>query len=91
MNKSLHEGSRPVFKCDGTNSFWCEHGATCVEIAHERSAHRGFAGKHCELAGLPPVVRFSVSIMLNAWLKQVMFASSHFNRLSIPSLSLVNK
>ncbi|XP_020532284.1 neurogenic locus notch homolog protein 1 isoform X2 [Amborella trichopoda] len=43
--------------CDGTNSFWCEHGGTCVELVHgENYSCRclsGFVGVHCEHTGAP--------------------------------------
>lgn len=43
--------------CDGTNSFWCEHGATCEEIVqgekYSCKCPLGFAGEHCEHSGAP--------------------------------------
>ncbi|KAK7394738.1 hypothetical protein VNO78_15275 [Psophocarpus tetragonolobus] len=46
-----------VTMCDGTNSFWCEHGSTCEEIVQgEKYSCRcppGFAGEHCEHYGAP--------------------------------------
>lgn len=46
-----------MIMCDGTNSFWCEHGATCEEIVQGENysckCPHGFAGEHCEHSGVP--------------------------------------
>ncbi|KAK7295108.1 hypothetical protein RJT34_18012 [Clitoria ternatea] len=46
-----------MIMCDGTNSFWCEHGATCEEIVQGEKyfckCPPGFAGEHCEHSGAP--------------------------------------
>ncbi|XP_057980797.1 uncharacterized protein LOC131166348 [Malania oleifera] len=43
--------------CDGTNSFWCEHGGRCEEIVqgenYSCSCPPGYAGSHCEHLGAP--------------------------------------
>ncbi|XP_010255272.1 PREDICTED: delta-like protein 4 isoform X2 [Nelumbo nucifera] len=43
--------------CDGTNSFWCEHGATCQEIVQGENytckCRPGYTGIHCENSGAP--------------------------------------
>ncbi|KAK9143815.1 hypothetical protein Syun_013215 [Stephania yunnanensis] len=43
--------------CDGTNSFWCEHGGSCVEIVQGEkyvcNCTPGFVGEHCEHSGAP--------------------------------------
>ncbi|XP_043716376.1 protein crumbs homolog 1-like [Telopea speciosissima] len=43
--------------CDGTNSSWCEHGATCDEIVHGENytckCLPGYSGIHCEHVGAP--------------------------------------
>ncbi|KAF8380190.1 hypothetical protein HHK36_027672 [Tetracentron sinense] len=43
--------------CDGTNSFWCEHGGNCVEIVHGENytckCPPGYTGLHCEHKGAP--------------------------------------
>lgn len=43
--------------CDGTNSFWCEHGGQCEEIVQGEvytcKCPRGYSGEHCELVGVP--------------------------------------
>ncbi|XP_042475603.1 delta-like protein 4 [Macadamia integrifolia] len=43
--------------CDGTNSFWCEHGATCEEIVQGENytckCLPGYSGVHCEHVGAP--------------------------------------
>ncbi|KAJ0054470.1 hypothetical protein Pint_00465 [Pistacia integerrima] len=43
--------------CDGTNSFWCEHGGSCKEIVqgekYECKCVPGYTGEHCEHRGVP--------------------------------------
>ncbi|RWR89443.1 delta-like protein A [Cinnamomum micranthum f. kanehirae] len=43
--------------CDGTNSFWCEHGAKCNEIVQGEDytciCAPGYSGNHCEHIGAP--------------------------------------
>lgn len=43
--------------CDGTNSFWCEHGGRCNEIIQGENytcdCPPGFIGEHCEHSGAP--------------------------------------
>ncbi|KAB1219473.1 Cadherin-related tumor suppressor [Morella rubra] len=43
--------------CDGSNSFWCEHGGTCEEIVQGENytckCLPGFTGEHCEHSGAP--------------------------------------
>ncbi|GLT84671.1 hypothetical protein SLE2022_028880 [Rubroshorea leprosula] len=43
--------------CDGTNSFWCEHGGICEEIVQGENytcnCRPGFTGQHCENSGAP--------------------------------------
>ncbi|KAI9181534.1 hypothetical protein LWI28_015905 [Acer negundo] len=42
--------------CDGTNTFWCEHGGTCEEIVQGEKyfckCRPGFTGEQCELSGV---------------------------------------
>ncbi|KAL5792357.1 hypothetical protein ACOSP7_000951 [Xanthoceras sorbifolium] len=42
--------------CDGTNTFWCEHGGSCEEIVQGEKyickCRPGFTGEHCELSGI---------------------------------------
>ncbi|EEF50562.1 delta-like protein 4 isoform X2 [Ricinus communis] len=44
-----------MIMCDGTNSFWCEHGGKCVEIVQGENytckCLPGFIGDHCEHSG----------------------------------------
>ncbi|KAI3411239.1 RING-type domain-containing protein [Psidium guajava] len=41
--------------CDGTNSFWCEHGGKCEEIVqgeeYRCQCPPGYTGEHCEYSG----------------------------------------
>ncbi|XXG67103.1 hypothetical protein AAC387_Pa06g0522 [Persea americana] len=43
--------------CDGTSSFWCEHGARCNEIVQGEEytciCAPGYSGNHCEHIGAP--------------------------------------
>ncbi|XP_057827549.2 uncharacterized protein LOC131038953 isoform X1 [Cryptomeria japonica] len=43
--------------CDGTNSFWCEHGGVCEEIIQGENytckCPPGYIGEHCEHSGVP--------------------------------------
>ncbi|GLJ18557.1 hypothetical protein SUGI_0330160 [Cryptomeria japonica] len=43
--------------CDGTNSFWCEHGGVCEEIIQGENytckCPPGYIGEHCEYSGAP--------------------------------------
>ncbi|KAG9455266.1 hypothetical protein H6P81_008170 [Aristolochia fimbriata] len=43
--------------CDGTNSFWCENGASCDELVHGENytckCLPGYTGIHCEHIGAP--------------------------------------
>lgn len=43
--------------CDGTNSFWCEHGGICEEIVQGENytcrCPQGYTGDHCEHSGAP--------------------------------------
>ncbi|KAJ4954428.1 hypothetical protein NE237_011211 [Protea cynaroides] len=64
---TILDGDRPFFggrfcneekiMCDGTNSFWCEHGAPCEEIVHGEDytckCLPGYTGVHCEHSGAP--------------------------------------
>ncbi|KAK1558972.1 hypothetical protein Q3G72_008933 [Acer saccharum] len=42
--------------CDGTNTFWCEHGGTCEEIVQGEKyfckCRPGFTGEQCEFSGV---------------------------------------
>ncbi|XP_077247415.1 uncharacterized protein LOC143887196 [Tasmannia lanceolata] len=64
---TILEGDRPFLggrfcdedqiMCDGTISFWCEHGASCNEIVQGENytcnCLPGYAGLHCEHIGAP--------------------------------------
>ncbi|KAK9279432.1 hypothetical protein L1049_013111 [Liquidambar formosana] len=64
---TILDGDRPLLggkfcdeeqiMCDGTNSFWCEHGGTCEEIVQGENytckCLPGYAGAHCEHLGMP--------------------------------------
>lgn len=43
--------------CDGTNSFWCEHGGICEENVQGENytcrCPQGYTGDHCEHSGAP--------------------------------------
>ncbi|KAH9308320.1 hypothetical protein KI387_036231, partial [Taxus chinensis] len=43
--------------CDGTNSFWCEHGGVCEEIIQGENytckCSPGYIGEHCQHSGTP--------------------------------------
>ncbi|XP_058106741.1 uncharacterized protein LOC131250137 [Magnolia sinica] len=64
---TIFDGERPFLggkfcdeeqiMCDGTNSFWCEHGSRCNEIVHGENytcnCLPGYTGEHCQYIGAP--------------------------------------
>ncbi|XP_010053736.2 neurogenic locus notch homolog protein 2-like [Eucalyptus grandis] len=59
--------------CDGTNSFWCEHGGKCEEIVqgekYRCKCPPGYSGERCEYSGCI-VAGSSASTGRNAWLRE---------------------